>query len=136
MKNGNGNTKYADVVGDQNGVLDVHSLEQRDYRYAESRAPEDLEKMSTRVRADASEALTKYAGEVEIRRKGHARYGEKVSVERVKLVYDGRLVPLNVRGEIRKQAKIQAANISRKLGTNIRIEVIFFVIGMEDKIHG
>jgi hypothetical protein len=39
------------------------------------------------VRADAQEALSKYGGELEVRRPGHPLYGRTVQVSKVHLVY-------------------------------------------------
>jgi hypothetical protein len=51
---------------------------------------EDLEKQ---VKLDASEALTKYGGTVEVRRPGHPLFERQVPVSRVHLVYDEAFVP-------------------------------------------
>lgn len=63
------------------------STKQRDFkRMSENEA-------KNQVAADAREALTKYGGEVEVRRRGHPLFGRRVTVSRVHLMYDGRLVP-------------------------------------------
>ncbi|MFL5347574.1 MAG: hypothetical protein ACJ8AT_22540 [Hyalangium sp.] len=45
------------------------------------------------VTTDAEEALAKYGGEVEVRRRGHPLFERRVTVSRVHLVYDEALVP-------------------------------------------
>ena len=42
---------------------------------------------------DINEALTKYGGEVEIRKPGHPLYGKIAKVSEVSLVYDANFVP-------------------------------------------
>lgn len=63
------------------------STKQRDFKRM------SIDDARDRVRADAREALTKYGGEVEVRRRGHPLFGRRVAVSRVHLVYDGKLVP-------------------------------------------
>jgi hypothetical protein len=63
------------------------STKQRDFmRMSEKEAAE-------KVGTDAREALAKYGGEVEVRRRGHPLFGRRVTVSRAHLVYDGALVP-------------------------------------------
>ncbi len=63
------------------------SIKQRDFRrMSEGKAEEQ-------VRADAQEALAKYGGEVEVRRRGHPLFERRVTVSRVHLVYDEAFVP-------------------------------------------
>jgi hypothetical protein len=63
------------------------STKQRDFKRMSVNEARD------QVAADAREALTKYGGEVEVRRHGHPLFGRRVNVSRVHLVYDGKLVP-------------------------------------------
>lgn len=67
--------------------VETISTKQRDFK----RMSEDEAK--NQVAADAREALTKYGGAVEVRRRGHPLFGRRVPVSRVHLVYDGKLVP-------------------------------------------
>jgi hypothetical protein len=64
----------------------VHSFsnKQRDFKSMSEK------EMSHQLKADATEALTKYGGTVEVRRPGHSLFERKVSVSRVHLVYDGK----------------------------------------------
>ncbi|HVG61986.1 MAG TPA: hypothetical protein VNA24_25710 [Hyalangium sp.] len=63
------------------------STKQRDFKRMSREEARD------QVRADVREALTKYGGEVEVRRRGHPLFGRRVTVSRVHLMYDGGLVP-------------------------------------------
>jgi hypothetical protein len=64
----------------------VHSFsnKQRDFKSMSEK------EMLNQLKADATEAVTKYGGTVEVRRPGHLLFGRKVSVSRVHLVYDGK----------------------------------------------
>jgi hypothetical protein len=77
------------------------STKQRDFKRMSRDEARD------QVAADAREALTKYGGEVEVRRRGHPLFGRRMTVSRVHLVYDGKLVPDNelFRGRMSEAAK-------------------------------
>jgi hypothetical protein len=63
------------------------STKQRDFRRM------SRDEAADQVETDAREALAKYGGEVEVRRRGHPLFGRRVAVSRVHLVYDAALVP-------------------------------------------
>ena len=84
----------------------VHSfsIKQRDFTRLKSVDAEQ------QLRTDAQEALTKYAGTVEIRRPGHPLFGRKVIVTRVHLVYDEKGVVPDLQGafeEIARRLKVE-----------------------------
>lgn len=67
--------------------VETVSTKQRDFHRMSDKEAAD------QVRTDAREALAKYGGEVEVRRQGHPLFGRRVTVSRVHLVYDAKLVP-------------------------------------------
>lgn len=91
---GNTSVTYADDLAVDEATLksseprvESVSTKQRDFR----RMSEDDARKQ--VRTDAEEALAKYGGEVEVRRRGHPLFERRVTVSRVHLVYDEALVP-------------------------------------------
>jgi hypothetical protein len=87
----------------------VHSFsnKQRDFNAMERRT------VKYWLEVDAQEALTKYGGVVEVRRPGHPLFGRKVSVSKVHLVYDGKLI------------SDEAKKVLLNDATQLRIEIHF-----------
>jgi hypothetical protein len=105
---GSASVTYADDVAVDEATLkssaprvESVSTKQRDFRRM------SREEAADQVETDAQEALTKYGGEVEVRRRGHPLFERRVTVSRVHLVYDAALVPdvSSFRGEMLKAAK-------------------------------
>ena len=63
----------------------VHSFSNKQHNFS----GKSWEKMLEQLGADSREARTKYGGVVEVRRRGHPLFGQKVRVSRVHIVYDG-----------------------------------------------
>ncbi|WP_224366363.1 hypothetical protein [Hyalangium versicolor] len=65
--------------------LSVHSFSNKQHSFAGKSPNELLEQL----KIDSVEARTKYGGEVEVRRRGHPLFGQKVRISQVHIVYDG-----------------------------------------------
>ena len=81
----------------------VHSfsMKQRDFSAMSDK------KAFNQATVDAAEAQTKYGGPVEVRRRGHPLFGQKVVVTRVHLVYDGSDLSSEIKDALRKGARSQ-----------------------------
>ncbi|WP_224366368.1 hypothetical protein [Hyalangium versicolor] len=64
----------------------VHSFSNKQHSFS----GKSWDEMRAQLRADGQEATTKYGREIEVRRRGHPLFGQKVRVSRVHLVYDAR----------------------------------------------
>ncbi|WP_224365018.1 hypothetical protein [Hyalangium versicolor] len=88
---GRANPVYVDQLAVDQATLSpgvrpsVHSVSNKQHSFAGKSVNEALEQF----RADSQEATTKYGGVVEVRRRGHPLFGQKVRVSQVHLVYDG-----------------------------------------------
>lgn len=108
MREGRTSVSYVDDLAVDEATLKSNmprvesvSTKQRDFnRMSRDDAAEQ-------VRIDGEEALTKYGGVVEVRRKGHALFERRVTISRVHLVYDEALVPKDqlLRNRMRAAAK-------------------------------
>jgi hypothetical protein len=67
----------------------VHSFSNKQHSFS-GKSPDHAREQ---LRADNREATTKYGGVVEVRRRGHPLFGQKVRVSQVHIVYDGRELP-------------------------------------------
>ena len=63
----------------------VHSFSNKQHNFS----GKSLDGMREQLGADSREATTKYGGLIEVRRRGHPLFGQKVRVSRVHIVYDG-----------------------------------------------
>ena len=88
---GRANPVYVDQLAVDQATLgpgrppSVHSFSNKQRDFAGMSENEALGQLEL----DAREARAKYGGEVEVRRRGHPLFGQKVRVSRVHLVYDG-----------------------------------------------
>jgi hypothetical protein len=89
-------------------IIHSFSNKQRNFSAMSARALQDC------VVADVREALTKYGGMVEIRRPGHPLFGRKVTIIKVHLIYDGRLV-------LQRRTRVAIQQLAR----NSNVEVHF-----------
>ena len=63
----------------------VHSFSNKQHDFS----GKSLDEMRKQLRSDSWEATAKYGGVVEVRRRGHPLFGQKVRVSQVHIVYDG-----------------------------------------------
>jgi hypothetical protein len=117
-KEGGGSTKFVDQLGvdkskveawkeagkPKDSIPDVESYsnKSRDFRKT------NIDDVRSQVEVDVNEALDKYGGKVEIRRRGHPLFGQTAKVSKVTLVYEAKLVPIELRGQIRASVKSAA----------------------------
>jgi hypothetical protein len=78
----------------------VHSFSNKQHSFSGKSWDEMLEQL----RADSREATTKYGGLVEVRRRGHPLFGQKVRVSQVHIVYDGRGLSSTLKDDLMKAA--------------------------------
>jgi hypothetical protein len=78
----------------------VHSFSNKQHSFSGKSWDEMLEQL----RADSREATTKYGGVVEVRRRGHPLFGQKVRVSRVHIVYDGKGLSSKLQDDLMKAA--------------------------------
>ena len=96
---GRANPVYVDQLAVDQATLgpglrpSVHSFSNKQRNFAGMSENEALRQLEL----DAREARAKYGGEVEVRRRGHPLFGQKVRISRVHLVYDGKGFPPNSR---------------------------------------
>lgn len=88
----------ATLGGDTRPNVHSFSMKQHDF------SAMSLEEARTQVDVDAREALTKYGGRVEVRRRGHPLFGKKAVVTRVHLVYDGKNLLPRLKDALRERA--------------------------------
>jgi len=85
----------------------AHSYSDKQHDFS-GKSPEDAVKQ---FRPDAKEAITKYGGAVEVRRRGHPLFGQKVVVTRVHIVYDGENLSAEVREALLIEARAQGVEL-------------------------
>jgi hypothetical protein len=56
----------------------------------------DADRIERQILKDVEEALAKYGGTLEVRRKGHPLYGREVTVARVHVIYDAKTAPADM----------------------------------------
>jgi hypothetical protein len=78
----------------------VHSFSNKQHNFS----GKNWDEMREQLRADGREAATKYGGLVEVRRRGHPLFGQKVRVSQVHLVYDGKGLSSTLKDELLKIA--------------------------------
>jgi hypothetical protein len=80
-----------------------------------------LQDVFRRVRADVEELVTKYSGNIEIRRPSHPSFDETVPVREVVLIYEQTGVPPDVARQIMDEARRTA----RQLDPSLDFQVTF-----------
>ncbi|WP_224250314.1 hypothetical protein [Hyalangium gracile] len=103
---GSSTLTYADALVVDDATLsagmrpNIHSfsMKQRDFGALSQR------EALTRVNIDAREAQTKYGGTVEVRRPDHPLFKEKVVVNQVHLIYDGRSLSADLKRVLSSEA--------------------------------
>ncbi|KFE63531.1 hypothetical protein [Hyalangium minutum] len=85
----------------------VHTYSTKQHDFSGKR-PADASKQFL---SDAQEAMTKYGGTVEVRRRGHPLFGQKVVVSRVHIVYDGEKLAGEIREALFEQAQASGVEL-------------------------
>jgi hypothetical protein len=98
QREGRATTLYVDQLAVDQATLGpgrvpaVHTVSNKQRDFSGKSPKEAIEQL----RADGREALSKYGGVVEVRRRGHPLFGQSVKVSRVHLVYDGKTLSPNL----------------------------------------
>ncbi|MFL5343629.1 MAG: hypothetical protein ACJ8AT_02495 [Hyalangium sp.] len=88
-------------------TLTAHSYSDKQHDFSR-KSPDDAVKQ---FKVDAEEAKTKYGGTVEVRRRGHPLFGQKVVVSRVHIVYDGTNLSNEIREALFEEAKDRGVDL-------------------------
>jgi hypothetical protein len=103
---GRANTVYVDQLAVDQATLglgrqpSVHSFSDKQRNFS----GKSLDEAVNQLEIDSREARTKYGGVVEVRRRGHPLFGQKVRVSRVHIVYDGTGLSSSLQKELLKAA--------------------------------
>jgi hypothetical protein len=85
----------------------AHSYSDKQHDFS-GKSPDDAVQVFKR---DALEAKTKYGGTVEVRRRDHPLFGQKVVVSRVHIVYDGTNLSEEIRVALFTEAQVQRVEL-------------------------
>ncbi|HYH98545.1 hypothetical protein [Hyalangium sp.] len=78
----------------------VHSFSNKQHSFS----GKGLNEVRDQLKIDSLEARTKYSGVVEVRRRGHPLFGQKVRISRVHIVYDATTLDAEIRKALLKAA--------------------------------
>jgi hypothetical protein len=78
----------------------VHSFSNKQHSFS----GKNWDQVDAQLRIDSREATSKYSGVVEVRRRGHPLFGQKVRISQVHIVYDGTGLSSKLQGDLLKAA--------------------------------